>query len=303
MATQIFDAVEFVQSSSNEFVLSSVRSRDPANRVVPSYVVDLADGESVQVFLRLHLSNEVTPWVWISFWGKSSEDHHKKDLPFGIKRSIDELVSETSPIEMVDLKIVFDSCRSSLEKASISFWPDFGKLEIPDFCVDPWIEVERVPQYQSGHKEAGRICGPASLTMALRGLGKAVSLDQLASQAHDPFYKVYGNWTRLACLASSYGYSSWVERGGSAKRIVQNLRNRNLVILSLSWKEHERSDAPIRCSNGHLVLVTGSDEDGLVILDPAYPEGKIQSTHLAWQTLFRCWKSGAMIIVSSTLNV
>lgn len=296
MGGQIFEGEALSRSSETSWRLSGVSPPGPCNRVVPSFQVGLAPGDRLRVCVRIQSSSGESLRGELGGWGEPLPAGLPEPDP-GLRREVDELVLEGGQVLSVDLEFQVEDPKSNLLRAAVAFWPSFEEIELPPGSCLPSSKVPRICQYASGHPEGGRICGPASLTMGLQGLGVSAELLRECEEVWDPYFGIYGNWARLAARAGDHGIRAWVERGGGPRALGAHLAARRLVLLSLAWDGHERPNPPIPRSSGHLVLAVGFDSEGVWIQDPAYSPEHPDRSHLDWQGLLRSWKSGASIVL------
>lgn len=266
----------------------------PAQSVVPSWNLALPPGAALRARLELRRAGSWEPGVLVGVRGAALEP--PPVLPPGLELAGDELRSPRVPIEAARLELEVDGAEAP-RRAGLAFWPHFAALELPEDPVEPLLRQGRVRQHSLQSPESHRLCGPSSLTMALRHLVGPAEVLEVAAAVRCPWADIYGHWTYLAALAGERGLAAWVERGPGPARLARHLAQGRLVILSLQWREHELPGAPHASSDGHLVLAVGADHEGAWVMDPAFREAERQLARYDWQGLLRAWKSGAAVVL------
>ena len=114
------------------------------------------------------------------------------------------------------------------------------------------------------------ICSPTSLTMALNYFGKKVSLDDVIKGVFDEGAKIYGTWPFNTAYAGELGFKCCVVRCSSLAQAEAEIYQARPLIISVEFKNGELKNAPVKKTEGHLIILTGLDENGdFIALDPA----------------------------------
>ncbi len=128
-------------------------------------------------------------------------------------------------------------------------------------------------------------CSPTSVSMVLayhRALPGTKALawipgthtdrvvDHGARSTYDHAYRGAGNWSFSAAYAASRGRQAHVERMADLRAVEKKIKAGIPVIVSVRFAAGELSGAPIRATNGHLMVVVGFTRSGdVVVNDPA----------------------------------
>ena len=144
---------------------------------------------------------------------------------------------------------------------------------------------------------AGRACCPTALAMALGFHGVHRPLAEAAEAVWDPRHGLYGSWLRAAAVATAAGRPAVVRQARSWDAVAGWLRELGPVIASVAYGEGGLPGAVMPRTDGHLVVVTGLDgRGGVLVHDPAGPAGA--GLTLDGRALGRAWAShGAVAVV------
>lgn len=133
------------------------------------------------------------------------------------------------------------------------------------------VNVEPISQMQLAVSETDRIrlCSPTSLTMALNALGIKADPLQTAQAVYDDKAAIYGNWTFNTAYACRMGAEAFVTRFQRLNQLKDFLKKGSLVLASIAYKRGELSNAAVKQTAGHLVLICGWEEGKIRVADPA----------------------------------
>ena len=135
------------------------------------------------------------------------------------------------------------------------------------------IELPIKPLSQKEYKIKSlrnEICSPTSLTMALNYFGKKVNLDEVVKGVFDEGAKIYGAWPFNTAYAGELGLKCCVTRCSSLAQAEAEIYQGRPLVISVSFKNGELKNAPIKETDGHLVLLIGLDENSnFICMDPA----------------------------------
>lgn len=122
---------------------------------------------------------------------------------------------------------------------------------------------------------ARRTCCPTCLAMVLAHQGRPRPLAEVAAAVWDPARDLYGNWLRAAAVATAAGCPATVRQARSWAQLAQWLADSGPVIASIAHREGGLPGAVTPATAGHLVVVTGLDgRGGVLVHDPAGPAGE-----------------------------
>ncbi len=142
-----------------------------------------------------------------------------------------------------------------------------------------WNRALAVPACsQMVYPDGGEVwCSPTALSMVV-GYWEhdpgpcAPRVRAAVAGVYDWRYAGHGNWPFNTAYAATHNLSGTVARFTSLAQAERWVAAGVPVILSVAWKQGELTGAPIRSSNGHLVVLVGFDTAGNPIInDPAAP--------------------------------
>jgi hypothetical protein len=114
-----------------------------------------------------------------------------------------------------------------------------------------------------------RICSPTCLTMVLRHFGVTTNMREVSAGCfHEPS-KMYGVWPLATWTASRHGVIGATELFEGLDEIAPALRAGFPPVASIRFHDNKLTDAPMRATGGHLVVVTGLDAQRVWTNDPA----------------------------------
>lgn len=149
------------------------------------------------------------------------------------------------------------------------------------------LDVPVRSQYDGAGNERGW-CSPASLAMihAFHGIDHSVA--DTARAVFDRAYNGTGNWAFNVAYSGRLGFRAVVAHLRNLDH-AQRLIERNLPLaLSYSWRDGELPGAPLKHSEGHLVVLCGFTRDGdCAINDPAAPNVRVVYSRAAIEHIWQ----------------
>lgn len=139
-------------------------------------------------------------------------------------------------------------------------------LDLRDFE----LSLKPISQIQSGGKLKNRICSPVSLAMVLDFYGKKTALEEIIAGVYDENSKIYGNWPINTAYGAQLGLNACVLRCCSIAQAEGEIYKGKPVIASIAYKAGKLKKAAVKETEGHIVVITGFDKDGnIIVMDPA----------------------------------
>ena len=95
---------------------------------------------------------------------------------------------------------------------------------------------------------------------------------EVAQATYDQTYDGFGNWPFNTAYAAPQGFQAFVTRLGSLRDAEAYLQRSIPLAVTIRFKAGELPGAPLSWSNGHVLVLTGTDSAGNVYVnDPAAP--------------------------------
>jgi hypothetical protein len=117
---------------------------------------------------------------------------------------------------------------------------------------------------------SSRICSPTCVAMAMAHAGHPVSPTDVARLVFDEEHDIYGNWVRSVQGAFELGVPGVLVRLSSWDAVEHFLGQGMPLIVSVKVRLGELTGAPYGNTPGHLLMITGLDGNGGVLVnDPA----------------------------------
>lgn len=149
----------------------------------------------------------------------------------------------------------------------------------------------------TGTDEGRGWCSPASLSMIHAFFGIDHTVAETARAVFDRAYNGTGNWAFNVAYSGRLGLRGVVGHFCNLDH-AQRLIERNVPIaISYSWREGELPGAPLKSSDGHLVVLCGFTRYGdCAINDPAAPNVRVVYPRAAIERIWQRNKGVGYVI-------
>jgi hypothetical protein len=154
-------------------------------------------------------------------------------------------------------------------------WRTRGDPDMDTFSRNQGKSIRRIPvpfrsQFDEEKSLASRICCPTSTSMVMDYLGVKRPTAQIAARAYCSEHDIYGEWWRPPYIASLHGLRGYVRIFSSWPDVQKEIGRGQPVIASICFGRGELKGSPRPSSTGHIIVITGFDERGRVLVnDPA----------------------------------
>ena len=249
---------------------------------IPSWIAETPPGSWIEVQLRVRIAHHWTGFYRITRWDDQAVGSARQS--FSAQRDADGQVNTDT--------LALDGLADAIQPRVLLHGA--GTLQALRIALSTPQEPRQrsaasvpcelpVPlRSQMAYPHGARICSPTSVAMLLAywyARTGAIHLAAFADHAavsqlvapcvYDPVYDGYGNWSFNTAYAAAQGLDAYVAAFDNLEQLESWVAAGVPVVISVAWKVGELANAPIASSAGHLLIVTGFDEVGQVIVaDP-----------------------------------
>jgi len=274
-------------SPRRQFTSPPIETEFPFNDLCPSWNIDVPEGSGFYVEIRVgRRAGELwTPFYYLGGCGKfpAPEKRILKDENGYINC---DYFQSSNAFDRIQYRITFfteDPSRPAvLRRFSLAYSNTLNDSAIAAKyrrAVDPgpkdkWTRRLPVPfRSQNWESDAlrGHICSPTSLSMVLEYWGVKRPTVEVCERVYDADNHMYGNWWRAVQAAWTYGVPGYLERFGDWNAVKRHIAEGRPIIASTRTEKGQLRHAPnYESPAGHLIVITGFDADGYVLInDPA----------------------------------
>ncbi|MGF1473518.1 MAG: peptidase C39 family protein [Rubrobacteraceae bacterium] len=285
--------VRLARSRTNGTLTSRVyRTSTRFDTLVPSWNAKTPGPTWITVKVRVHSGGRWTKWFNLGVWASDNKPKKRRSVNgqrSGRWRVLTDTLQAKGPkfAKAYQYRVKLSSKKAgksprvrSLHVVSSNSYRHGRSLGVRKHRK-AWGKVLGVPRRtQMVYPQGEAWCSPTSMSMVTAYWAKKTGrsrLDQwpksVARGVRDYSYG-WGNWSFNTAYAGSRGLDARVGRLGQIEQIESRIKRGIPVIASISWDNSKRryrlSGAPLRRSNGHLLVVRGFTKSGNVIVnDPA----------------------------------
>lgn len=292
-----WDAFEY----EDKYFVSPVHlAAHPFNEVLPSWNLDLRDGQGAVVELRVGDERGWSPWLHVGDWGTEISGTDRR-TEFERGRIDVDLFRSEQRFERVQARVALAGLLMgpARHRIALCLSDRTGEARPETDVVGPepprelWqrrLPVPFLSQRSVGEEIGGRICSPTSVAMVVDYWTEARPLLEVAECAFDPRHDIYGNWPRNVQTAFSFGLEGWIARFNDWSDVRWEIAAGRPLVCSITVKPGELRGAPYESTAGHLLVLTGFDERGDVLVnDPAAEDAEGGVTTYALDEFEKVW--------------
>jgi hypothetical protein len=166
---------------------------------------------------------------------------------------------------------------------------DLGPLTLGGDGGAARLSVPALSQMAEGGALAARICSPTSVAMVLGYLGVRDDVQRLAADMFHPSLDIFGVWPSAIVAAGRRGVLGYLLRFPDWASAGWCLAHGLPVIASVHYAGGELSGAAIAETAGHLLVLTGYENDDVLVNDPAAVEAAAVPRRYRRDELIRVW--------------
>lgn len=291
LITQVFpDGIkaDLAKDSANRDYTSPVVATEfPFNDLLLSWNIDVPEGSGFYVEVRVgRKAGEFwSPFYYLGGWGKFTAPATKVLKDVNGRINVDYFQSEHA-FDRIQYRVVFfadDPSRPPvMRRFSLAYSNTLNdaalaakfRKTVEAGPKEKWARRLPVP-FRSQNWESdelrGSICSPTSLSMVLEYRSVKRPTVDVCKTVYDADHRMYGNWWRAVQAAWVYGVPGYLERFGDWNAVKRHIAEGQPIIASTRTEKGQLRHAPNYGSpEGHLIVITGFDADGNVLInDPA----------------------------------
>lgn len=269
-----------------------VVTKQPFREAVVSWEADTPPGSWIEILIAARQGEHWTRDYHLGVWAATSDAVVRHSVA-GQEDEDGKVATDTLALRRpadgyrVTVRLYAASEAQTPALRAVAVATSKPDAERPALAPHPaaWGRALDVPgRSQRNYPDGGEVwCSPTSTSMVLaywaRELGRGDLLEtvpEAADATYDAVYDGNGNWPFNTAHAASLG-------GGALRAFVTRLdRVEQLerltaagfpVIVSAAWDEGQLAAAPIKSTNGHLLVVRGFDQRGNVLVNDPAGEG------------------------------
>ena len=250
-----------------------VEAPAPFDDLVGSWNAELPAGGSLEMQVRVRRDADWSGWFSL---GRAEPDRwvsaERQDGPFGFV-DVDTLkLREKAGAFQYRFLLSALKRPATLKLAAVTV-SDGEPSEPSPYAPGPWTrELKLRPRSQTEEQEKYKndVCSPTSLAMALDYWGVRKKTVEVEEKVRDSRTALFGHWPFNVASAADYGVESWVSRLNSLADLEREIADDRPVIVSVTFGPGELDGAPIKRTNGHIMIAIGFTPQGdVIVLDPA----------------------------------
>lgn len=283
-------------------------SSESFEELIPSWNAETPEGTWLEVRLRARVAGRWTGWYALGSW--SSVDQARRHSVAGQDddgRVLTDTLALRAPAQAYQVGVELSSSVAgpsptvSLTTVLASRRGSGGRVDGSGTIASGTV-LDVPERSQMVYPDGGEVwCSPTSTSMVLAYWAKRLGRPELdrappvvAAGTYDLLYRGTGNWPFNTAYAGRDGLLGYVTRFSALGQAERWIEIGVPVVASVAWGPGELDNAPVRSTDGHLLVIVGFRPNGdPVVNDPAgdprlgqpvqrvYPRDQFESLWLA----------------------
>ncbi len=277
-------------------------SPEPVDWLVPWWNAETAGSGSLDLHIQALTPAGWTGWYAMGTWGARSLSHSGGDENAKIETDTLRLAE---PASRFRLKLTLSGA-CILRRCGIVARNFRASRPPTDESLLREIDNPAPRRSQKVEDPAikGRICSPTSVSMALESLGIDFPTHFVAADCHDDGEKMYGNWSFNVASLWRLGACARLDYFPNTGMAADEFSKGRLLIGSVRFTEGVLDGAPMKSTNGHLIVIRGlaraENGDWLVLVnDPAAPIPEETPRRYLLRQFDKAWTGVAYVVEGS----
>jgi Peptidase_C39 like family len=253
--------------------------------LIPSWNAETPEGTWIEVRLRARVAGRWTDWYALGSW--SRVDQARRHSIAGQDDADGQVLTDTlalrAPAQAYQVGVELSSAAAG-SSPTVSLVAVLASRRGSDVrahgsgTIVSGTVLDVPERSQMVYPDGGEVwCSPTSTSMVLayweQRLGRP-ELDQVppvvAAGTYDPVYRGTGNWPFNTAYAGQAGLLGYVTRFSTLDQVERWVEIGVPVVASVAWGPGELDNAPVRSTDGHVLVIVGFSSNGdPVVNDPA----------------------------------
>ncbi|MBI3637462.1 MAG: C39 family peptidase [Candidatus Rokubacteria bacterium] len=270
------------------------RPRAPARHLVPALAALGRDPRPFRFELSARRAGAWSPWVATATVGDAAFAPLPAEAD-GLRVDVDVITTDR-PIDAVRVRV---RLRAAAAPADGAWLVTLSASETVTAAGREWASGDRggatalaVPalsQMDAAPDVRPRVCSPTSVAMVLGYWGVAATIDAVAADLFHPGLDIYGVWPAAIQAAARRGIAGYLLRFPDWTSAAWCLARGLPIVASVRYARGELRGAAIDETPGHLIVLTGSAADTVLVNDPAAPTARDVPRRYALADIRRVW--------------
>jgi len=243
--------------------------RRAAAHLLPSFAPLTDVPVAFRFELTVHADGEWSPWVATATIGDAQFGSLPSAAP-AVACDVD-VFRAARPVDAVRLRVRARTAMSAPWLAALSAADEAPGDGLPTAGVAARLAVPSLSQMQADEALRARICSPTSVAMVLGYWRRRVTPTALATETFHPALDIYGVWPAAVRAAAARGVAGYLLRFPDWAAVRWCLSQRIPIVASVRYGAGELTGAAIAATPGHLLVLTGLEDNAVLVNDPAAP--------------------------------
>jgi peptidase C39-like protein len=282
--------------------LGEWRPGAPSTHFLPAFAVLSPSPLSVRFELAVRITARWSAWVGTATLGPAT--FHPLPTSARIGRAAGTVVSEidvvttSAPVDAVRLRVRIRAADPRL-LATAAWMVSLSASGAPAGSHDAApvtgarLAVPACSQLEQEPAIARRICSPVSVAMVLGYWRRQVAIAELAAELLHRGLDLYGVWPAAILAAGRRGLAGYLLRFPGWDAAAWCLEHGYPIVASVRYGAGELPGAPLEATPGHLLVLTGYEDDDVLINDPAAPDAASVPRRYRRRDVERIWLTRA----------
>jgi hypothetical protein len=262
-----------------------------ARHLVPAFGAITPTPYSVRFELAVEAAPGWSGWVGTATLGPAE---------FGPIASVDDAVESNvdlwqakRPVQRIRMRVRLraDDVGALLEAPwlfTLSAW-DGTTTDSAPVAGPVALRVPALSQLAEGGALGSRVCSPTSVAMVLGYWNAAERVSVLAAEMFHPALDLFGVWPAAIRAAARRGVVGYLLRFPDWASAAWCLARGVPIVASVRYASGELPGAAIASTPGHLLVLTGYEDDVVLVNDPAAPNAATVPRRYPLADLARIW--------------